>query len=252
MLRAFAISAWQTGSMEEQATAVAREDGEAAFARAEAATRRSRPPSDTLRRVLGLFFGAPSTRCIVLAMLVSAALRSGAGSLTLREVALMAAVFVAWPLVEWSAHRWLLHIRPRRIGGLQFDPYFARRHRQHHMNPSDYPLVFLPVRVVAGAYAVFSALLFLASSDRALTFGVMAAISTAALVYEWHHFIAHTDYAPKNRWQAEVVRRHRLHHYKSERRWYGFTVPAVDDWFGTGGAAADTERSGTTRTLGVE
>jgi len=238
--------------MDEQATAVAREDAEAAFARAEAATRRTRAPSDTLRRVLGLFFGAPSTRCIVLAIAASVALRLGAGPVSMVELALMAGVFVAWPFGEWGAHRWLLHIRPRRLFGLSFDPYFARRHRQHHMNPSDYPLVFLPVRVVAGAYAVFSTLLFLASGDRALTFGVMAAISVAALVYEWHHFVAHTDYAPSIRWQAEVVRRHRLHHYKSERRWYGFTVPAVDDWFGTGGAAADAERSRTTRTLGVE
>jgi hypothetical protein len=168
------------------------------------------------------------------------------------ELALMAGVFVAWPFGEWSAHRWLLHIRPRRVLGLSFDPYFARRHREHHMNPSDFPLVFLPVRVVLTAYAVFSSLLYVGSGDRALTFGVMAAISVAALVYEWHHFIAHTDYAPSIRWQAEVVRRHRLHHYKSERRWFGFTVPAVDDWFGTGGAAAEAERSRTTRTLGME
>ena len=238
--------------MEEQTTAVAREDAEAAYARAEAATRRSRPPSDTLKRVLGLFFGAPSTRCIVLAIAGSIAARLGAGPLSMMELLLMAGVFVAWPFGEWSAHRWLLHIRPRRIFGLSFDPYFARRHRQHHMNPSDFPLVFLPVRVVLTAYAVFSALLFVASGDRALTFGVMVAISVAALVYEWHHFSAHTDYAPSIRWQAEVVRRHRLHHYKSERRWFGFTVPAVDDWFGTGGAAAEAERSRTTRTLEME
>ena len=37
--------------MNEATTAVAREDAEAAYARAEAATRRSRPPSDTLERV---------------------------------------------------------------------------------------------------------------------------------------------------------------------------------------------------------
>ena len=238
--------------MEEQQAAALREDAEAAFARAEAATRRNRAPSDTLPRVLGLFFGAPSTRCIVLAIACSIAARLGAGPVSMVEVALMAGVFVAWPFGEWGAHRWLLHIRPRRVFGLSFDPYFARRHRQHHMNPSDYRLVFLPVRVVLGAYVVFSALLFAASGARALTFGVMAAISVAALVYEWHHFVAHTDYAPSLRWQAEVVRRHRLHHYKSERRWFGFTVPAVDDWFGTGGAAADAERSRTTRTLGME
>ncbi|NQW63792.1 MAG: hypothetical protein HQ461_13250 [Deltaproteobacteria bacterium] len=63
--------------MEEQTTAVAREDAEAAYARTEAATRRSRPPSDTLKRALGLFFGAPSTRCIVLAIAGSIAARLG-------------------------------------------------------------------------------------------------------------------------------------------------------------------------------
>ena len=228
------------------------QEREAQLARAEAATRRSRPPSDTLSRVVRLFVGAPSTRCILLAIAGSLLGRLGAGAATAAELSLMAAVFAAWPFGEWAAHRWLLHIRPRRVLGLRFDPYFARRHREHHLNPSDYALVFLPVRVVAGAYAVFSLGLYACSGSWRLTMGVMAAISVAALVYEWNHFVAHTDYAPPVRWQAEVVRRHRLHHYKSERRWYGFTVPAVDDWFGTGGAAGDAKRSRTTRTLGLE
>lgn len=239
--------------MEQQAPVAEQEaePNESGFARAEAATRRSRPPSDTLRRVLALFFGAPSPRLIVCFIVLSAALRTQAGDGSLAEAVVAAGFFLLWPLGEWSAHRWLLHVKPRQLGSLRLDPYFARRHRAHHMNPSRFDLVFLPVRVVLLAYIAFAGLLFLASRDAALTLGGMTAVSSAALVYEWHHFLAHTDYAPKNRWQAQVVRRHRLHHYKSERRWYAFTLPAVDDWFGTGGAANNAERSRTTRTLGI-
>ena len=61
----------------------------------------------------------------------------------------------------------------------------------------------------------------------------MLASASAALVYEWTHFLTHTGYRPRRSRFTKLQRRHRLHHFKDEHLWLGFTVPYADDLFGT-------------------
>ena len=49
-----------------------------------------------------------------------------------------------------------------------------------------------------------------------------------ALAYEWTHYLTHTSYVPRGRYYARICRAHRLHHFKDEGFWYGFTLPFVD------------------------
>jgi sterol desaturase/sphingolipid hydroxylase (fatty acid hydroxylase superfamily) len=49
-----------------------------------------------------------------------------------------------------------------------------------------------------------------------------------------------------------LQRRHRLHHFKDEHNWLGFTVPYVDDLFGTAPDPSSIPTSPTVRTLGIE
>jgi hypothetical protein len=224
---------------------------ERALAAAEAQTRASRPPTKTLKQSVAVFFAQASPRLITVFVATSIAFRLFGEKLDWRELIAVPAVMFVWPLMEWGAHRWLLHIRPQKVGNLTIDPYFAWRHRQHHLNPSDIPLIFLPTRVIAGAYVAFGTVFwFVLGRDAGAT--ALACVSTGALIYEWTHFIAHVDFVPKSTWARLIVTNHRMHHYRNERHWYAFTVPWLDAWLGTGGTAAEVAASRDTRTLGIE
>lgn len=222
------------------------------YSRLEAETRRVRPPTNTLPRAIGVFFSAQSPRTIAAFVGISLALRAALGKWRVLDAAIAATAWAGWPLLEWGGHKFILHFEPRKVFGQAYDPAFAQRHRAHHANPSYFPKVFLPRGVVVGAYLGFSALLSIVFRNKRSVLSAMSAISFAALVYEWMHYISHTDYKPKSRFMQKVVRRHRLHHYRNENYWYGFSVPDVDDWFGTGGEARDVPMSEFTRNLGVE
>ncbi len=59
--------------------------------------------------------------------------------------ALVPAVMLAvFPFLEWVIHVCILHWRPRRVGGVTVDPLLARKHREHHVDPRDIPLIFIP------------------------------------------------------------------------------------------------------------
>jgi hypothetical protein len=59
--------------------------------------------------------------------------------------ALVPLVMVAvFPFFEWSIHVFILHWRPRHVGGLTIDPLLARKHREHHVDPRSVPRIFIP------------------------------------------------------------------------------------------------------------
>lgn len=195
-------------------------------------------------------FVGHKTPALILGLALSAAVfRLLAEPLHAREALLVPIVALYWPLQEWTAHRFILHLRPRTIWGVHIDPHFARRHRRHPHNPAYFPDVFLPVGVVVGAFASFFVLTW-AVAGAAMAGSALTVVSLAALLYEWTHFLAHTDYAPRRAYTRRIVQNHRLHHYRNEQRWFAFTVPYLDDWLGTGGTAAEVPKSATTRTLG--
>ena len=243
----------QRAHMQSDATAAAEKvlSHDAQYARVEAETRRNRPATDTAGRAFRVWLRAPSVLGALFFALVSALWRILTPGSSPWEWVAVAGVLVGWPLLEWSAHRWILHLRPRRIFGVLIDPYFAQRHRTHHQNPSYFPDVFLPFGVVVGAWFVFSGALWLLKAPGFLIATFMLSMSIAACVYEWMHFMAHADFVPPGNWLKRVAERHRQHHYRNEQAWFAFSVPAVDDVFGTGGHVRSVPRSSTTRTIGI-
>lgn len=222
------------------------------FLEQERASRRARPSTRTLTQVVLLFFRFLSPCLIAALALGSLAARVWVGGWQSWEAVILVGVALYWPFQEWAAHRWVLHLKPFRVLGLKIDPYFARRHRRHHNNPAHFPDVFLPPGVVLSSYVVFCALGWLTLGSAGPLLTLMASVSFAALLYEWTHYIAHTDYKPRSAYWRRVIRSHRAHHYRSEHHWYGFTVPHIDDWFGTGGDTRHVDASETVRTLGCE
>ena len=135
---------------------------------------------------------------------------------------------VTFPFFEWLMHVIVLHWRPRSIAGLTIDPMLSRKHREHHVNPRDVGLVFIPLQSLIGALvsALLIAFLF-PRTGLGLTFLVL--IFAIGVGYEWTHYLVHTDYKPKTSVYRFIWRNHRLHHFKNDRYWFAVTTPGTAD-----------------------
>jgi len=172
---------------------------------------------------------------MILTVLAAAlAWRVAEGGWTLADLRAPALLVAAFPVLEWVVHVFVLHWRPRKIAGRTVDTELARDHRRHHADPRDIPLVFIPWRslvfVILGYFAI--SLLAFPRLGQGLSF--MLALATLGLLYEWTHYLIHSDYRPRSRAYKAVWRNHRLHHYKNEHYWFTVTTTATADrLFGT-------------------
>jgi fatty acid hydroxylase family protein len=142
--------------------------------------------------------------------------RALVGDWRLGDAWLPIVMIAAFPFYEWIIHVCILHWRPRRLGRLTLDPLLARKHREHHADPRDVPLVFIPwqalIWLILGNVAI--GLFAFPRPGLGLTFLIV--IGLLGLGYEWAHYLIHSDYRPRSRVYRAVWRNHRLHHYKNE------------------------------------
>lgn len=144
-------------------------------------------------------------------------------------------VFVGlFPFTEWTIHVFVLHWRPRKVVGVHVDTLLARDHRRHHADPRDVPLVFAPWRsliwvilVVGGVLPLGIGWLAGASLGAVLTYMLTEAVVLG--LYEWTHYLIHSDYKPRSRAYKAIWRNHRLHHYKNEHYWFSITTSGTSD-----------------------
>ena len=202
----------------------------------------------TLDDALRAFVRRPTPRIMVLVLAAALAGRVVVGGWSWWELLVPAVVLALEPLTEWVIHVFVLHFRPREVWGRRIDPLVARKHRDHHADPKDLDLVFVPLPVLIPALAV-SVVAFLLFS-RTVGWACTGIASTTAmlLVYEWTHFLIHTTYRPQSRAYRSIWRAHRLHHFRNERYWFGVTVHLADHLLGTFPAKEDVELSPTART----
>lgn len=207
---------------------------------------------DTLRAAAAVFFRFPSPRLLAAQWTAFALLRLAVGDFTLWDLAVVGGVALYWPFQEWTAHRYVLHMRPRTVLGVRVDPAPSRVHRAHHRQPWNLDHVFLPGRFILGMIPIHIAAWLVFAPTLALALTGMVAFGGAALFYEWIHYLTHTFYKPRSAWYRRVWRGHRLHHFKSEHHWLGFTAPGIDLLLGTSPDPKDVETSPTCATLGID
>ena len=70
-----------------------------------------------------------------------------------------------------------------------------------------------------------------------------------ALLYEWSHFLIHTDYKPKTRAYRHLYDNHRWHHYRNEHYWFGITSTIGDQVLRTAPGRDDVPVSATAKSL---
>ena len=206
----------------------------------------------SLRPHLACFLGSASPRVLIGNAVALWAVRAGLGLPGPGDVVVVLGIMALWPVMEWVAHRYILHLRPRTVWGVRVDPMFAQAHRAHHREPGRLRTLFLPLPVILPLVPIQVALWWALMPTAALALTAAAAFATMAVAYEWAHYLAHTQYQPAWAWVARVQRNHRLHHFRHERNWYAFLCPHVDAALGTDPPLDGLTRSSTTRTLGVD
>ena len=166
------------------------------------------------------------------------------------ELVIPAALLAAFPLVEWVVHVCILHWRPRPLGPVTVDSLLARKHRAHHADPRDIPLVFIPWPVLVWLLPAYVALGWLVMPTTASALTLLVSVYGIMFGYEWIHYLVHSDYRPRSRWYRHVWRNHRLHQYNNEHYWFGVaTAGTADRLLGTYPDSGDVDTSPTVKTL---
>ncbi len=166
------------------------------------------------------------------------------------ELAVPVALVAAFPVIEWVIHVGILHWRPRRVGPVEIDSLLARKHREHHADPRDIPLVFIPWKALVWLLPAYVVLALLVVPSRTWALSLLVSIYALKLGYEWVHYLVHSDYRPRSRAYRSVWRNHRLHHYKNEHYWFTVTsAGTADRLFGTYPDPATVATSPTVRAL---
>jgi hypothetical protein len=175
------------------------------------------------------FVGHPSPWLIGAVFVAATIARVLAGDWQLSDAWLPLLMVAAFPFYEWTVHTAILHWRPKRWGRLTIDPLLARKHREHHADPRDVPLVFIPWQALLWVLAAFTAVGLLAFPRLALGLTFLVALGALGLCYEWTHYLIHSDYRPRTRIYRAVWRNHRLHHYRNEHYWFTVTTAGTAD-----------------------
>ena len=175
------------------------------------------------------FWRAPSPWLIGTFLTGSVVARVAVGGGSPWELAVPVALVALFPVIEWVIHVVILHWRPRRIGPVAVDSLLARKHREHHADPRDIPLVFIPWRALVWLLPAYVAVALLAMPSLPSALTLLVSIHALKLGYEWTHYLVHSDYRPVSRWYRSVWRNHRLHHYKNEHYWFTVTSAGTAD-----------------------
>jgi hypothetical protein len=172
------------------------------------------------------------------------------GDWQISDAVLPAILLAVFPVYEWVVHVFVLHWKPRRIGPVTLDSILARKHRLHHADPREVPLIFIPWQAMLWIVPVTVAVSVFAFPRLGLGLTYLVVISATGLGYEWVHFLVHSDYRPRSRLYRAVWNNHRLHHYKNEHYWFTVTTAGTADrLFGTYPDPASVPKSSTARNL---
>ena len=210
---------------------------------------RAAPPG--LRASLRQFTSFPTARWLAAMTAGAIAVRLALGGWATRDLVIGAGLVAFQPFSEWLIHVFILHAKPKVVFGRRYDSAIARSHRRHHQAPKDPRFIFIAMPAIKVFAALDVAVLVLAWRVRPSIATAVAVANALTLLYEWTHWLIHTDYQPRSRLYRGLWRAHRLHHFRNENYWYGVTGHLGDRVLRTYPAKDDVPLSPTATTLGV-
>mmetsp|Transcript_6250 Transcript_6250/g.10347 ORF Transcript_6250/g.10347 Transcript_6250/m.10347 type:complete len:275 (+) Transcript_6250:78-902(+) len=146
---------------------------------------------------------------------------------------LFAASIVFWWFQEHIMHQRLLHS--------DFDWMGKEIHQGHHNKPYFHVSIDPAGLMIGWLTAVHVILRLVLPVDLAVSATI--GYAGAGLMYEWAHYVAHTRVKPPNQFWKRVRDNHIKHHMVDNRYWFGFSLPAIDDWFGTNPSLLDVKQA---------
>jgi sterol desaturase/sphingolipid hydroxylase (fatty acid hydroxylase superfamily) len=139
---------------------------------------------------------------------------------------------MAYPLVWYGLHRWVLHgrwmykIKP-------MAPVWKRIHYDHHQDPNHLEVLFGALYTTLPTIAIFLVPLgWLIGGLGGAAIAFSAGLLTTCF-YEFCHCIQHLKYKPRYKWLARMKARHMAHHFHDESGNFGITNFFWDKTFGT-------------------
>ncbi|MFT5223614.1 MAG: hypothetical protein ACI867_001936 [Glaciecola sp.] len=171
------------------------------------------------------------------------------GDVQRTDVAVLVVLLAVQPLVEWVVHVTILHFRPRQWRGRTIDLLLSRKHREHHADPRDPDLVYIPWPVLLWLVPVELAAAAVLFERTGLAVSYLVTVGMIGMIYEWTHFLVHSDYRPKTALYRGIWRHHRLHHFKNERYWMAISRTWPDRLLRTSPDARSVATSPTVQNL---
>ena len=197
----------------------------------------------TLSGALKEFVLHASPRLLAAEVAVLAAVRALWPHWSAADAIVVAALVAFNPFSEWLIHVFILHCP---ADGSLRDRIAGYSHRRHHEDPRDLRFQFIHPAVILAGMPLNAGIVLATRRPAAVT--AVLTIAALTLVYEWVHFLIHTDYAPRHYAYRRLHRAHRLHHFRNERYWLGVATRFADQVLGTNPAKADVEVSPTAKT----
>lgn len=152
-----------------------------------------------------------------------------------------------YAMSEYAVHRFLFHMKtPENPFLLKM---IKRLHFDHHADPNDLKLLFLPIWFSLPGFAIYAVIFYFITTNLPLTIAYLAGIIIYFMYYEWKHYIAHRPIQPRTSLGKRIKKAHLWHHFKNENYWFGVTHTSVDKTFGTYKDQKLVEKSETAKNL---
>ncbi|WP_404431174.1 sterol desaturase family protein [Sutcliffiella horikoshii] len=192
------------------------------------------------------FFLFPDITILLILIVASIGWQVWTG-LTWGLLAVFAFGMLTFMFSEYLTHRFVFHLKPPKSPFLL--KMLKRLHYDHHTDPNDLHLLFLPLWYSLPNLSVLAVIFYLIAESWGLTLAFASGLMMMLFLYEWKHYVAHRPIKPRTRFGKWVKKTHILHHFKNENFWYGVSTPFVDVLFGTLKNEKDVETSKTAKDL---
>jgi len=204
----------------------------------------------TLSDAWSEFWKYPSAWMISTTLIAALTARILVGDWQYTDALVPVAMLAVFPFFEWIVHVFVLHWKPRSVGPLTIDPLLARKHREHHINPREVAVIFIPWKALLWVLPVAIGIAVLAFPRPGMGLTFLTFLAMLGLVYEWCHYLIHSDYKPKGKLYRAIYKNHRFHHFKNEHYWFSVTTAGTSDRvLGTYPDPAGVENSPTAKNL---
>jgi sterol desaturase/sphingolipid hydroxylase (fatty acid hydroxylase superfamily) len=186
----------------------------------------------TLGELWVAYFQYPAIIAYIALTVVAAAVWAVFPASLGETVAAAGLIVLAYPLVWYAIHRWVLHSR-----WMFKVPVLAstwkRIHYDHHQDPNRLEVLFGALHTTLPTIALITLPFGYAIGGIGGAAAAFAAGLVTTCVYEFVHCIQHLAYKPRWAFVAQMKKRHMAHHFHDETGNFGITNYFWDRVLGT-------------------